>query len=189
MVNRSKDKGTAAESAVAEYLRNHGWPWAERRALHGATDKGDITGTPGIIWEVKAGRDMRMAEWMQETVAERANANAEHGVLVIKPVGVGDTRVGDWLAAMIGWDLDRLTMALPEPGRVYLRHHFFNQADLRNQVISAHRSRPEGHFVMTSIRPRGKRNAPQEWYNVTTLAELVDMLRAGGFGTPLDLAP
>ena len=37
MTNRSKAIGTAAETAVVRYLAAHGFPAAERRALHGAT--------------------------------------------------------------------------------------------------------------------------------------------------------
>ena len=51
MTNRPKAIGTAAETAVVRYLAAHGFPAAERRALHGATDLGDITGTPQIVWE------------------------------------------------------------------------------------------------------------------------------------------
>lgn len=53
MVNRPKDKGTWAETRVTEFLRDNGWPYAERRALAGVTDKGDITGCPGLVFEVK----------------------------------------------------------------------------------------------------------------------------------------
>lgn len=40
MTNRPKAIGTAAETAVVRYLAAHGFPAAERRALHGATDHG-----------------------------------------------------------------------------------------------------------------------------------------------------
>ena len=55
MTGRPKDIGTAAETAVVRFLRDNGFPLAERRALHGSTDRGDITGTPGLVWEVKGG--------------------------------------------------------------------------------------------------------------------------------------
>ena len=41
MTNRPKAIGTAAETAVVRYLAAHGFPAAERRALHGATDLGE----------------------------------------------------------------------------------------------------------------------------------------------------
>src|SRR5690606_27104000 len=53
-MSRSKDIGTRAETAVVRYLRANGFEHAERRALRGRQDAGDITGTPGICWEVKA---------------------------------------------------------------------------------------------------------------------------------------
>ena len=56
MTNRSKDTGTNAETAVATYLRSTGYfPNAERRALAGAYDRGDLTGIGDLVIEVKAG--------------------------------------------------------------------------------------------------------------------------------------
>src|SRR5690606_4660297 len=52
---KPRDTGTRAETAVVRYRRDHGWPHAERRALRGNQDAGDITGTPGVCWSVKAG--------------------------------------------------------------------------------------------------------------------------------------
>jgi hypothetical protein len=99
-VTRSKEKGTAAETLVVRYLRKTYWPHAERRALSGGEDKGDITGTPGLAWEVKAAKTICVPAWLRETEAERENAKADYAVLVIKPVGVGATRVGEWYALM-----------------------------------------------------------------------------------------
>lgn len=104
MVNRSKNIGTAGERAVVAYLREHGFPHAERRALAGAEDRGDITGTPGIVWEVKAGRaaetaaDGLVADWLHETQRERDNARAAYGVLVLKRPGYGPSRAASWWA-------------------------------------------------------------------------------------------
>ena len=61
MTRRPMDIGTAAESAVVKVLREHGFPHAERRALHGSIDLGDITGTPGLAWEVKGGTTAKTA--------------------------------------------------------------------------------------------------------------------------------
>lgn len=88
MKRRPKDIGTAAETAVVRYLQANGWPSAERRALRGGSDAGDITGTPGVCWEVKArGRtvsDAQIADWLAETETERRNAGADVGVLVVR---------------------------------------------------------------------------------------------------------
>lgn len=99
-MSRSKAKGTAAETAVVGWLRDNGWPHAERRALSGAADKGDIAGVPGMCIEVKNAARYDIPDWLKETATEGVSANADHAVLVVKPKGVGDTRVGDWWAVM-----------------------------------------------------------------------------------------
>jgi hypothetical protein len=101
-VSRSKDIGTRAETAVARYLQTHGWPAVERRQLTGRYDKGDITGTPGVCWEVKvSGRpvyDKQLDGWMTETEVERRNASADVGVLVVRRKGVAEHNAGHWWA-------------------------------------------------------------------------------------------
>ena len=108
MANPSKDKGTRAETAVARYLQAHGWPHAERRAPNGSTDRGDITGCPGLVFEVKyrdhEPRDGEITAWMAETETERANAGADIGVLIARrpsyPVASwwAIARIGDLMA-------------------------------------------------------------------------------------------
>lgn len=103
-MSRPKDIGTAAESAVVRFLAAHGWPSAERRALTGALDCGDITGTPGLCWEVKGGRaaeqasDGLISDWLEETERERLNASADLGILVTKRPGYGPARAASWWA-------------------------------------------------------------------------------------------
>ena len=111
MTNRPKAIGTAAETAVVRYLAAHGFPAAERRALHGATDLGDITGTPGIVWEVKGGEaakdasDKRVAAWFDEAREEAGNAGATYGFLI---VARRRKNVRDWWAVIDVCDLAKL---------------------------------------------------------------------------------
>ena len=98
-MSRSKQKGTMAETAVAEYLRQF-WPLVERRTLGGQFDKGDIAGVPNTVIEVKNQRSYKISEWLKETAIETINAEAALGVLVIKPNGVGVSRVEDWWAVV-----------------------------------------------------------------------------------------
>ena len=88
-VSKQRAKGTAFETLIVRYLNDHGFPHAERRALHGTADLGDITGTPGIIWECKNHKQLRLSEWMTQTETEKQNADAEIGVLVAKRSGRG----------------------------------------------------------------------------------------------------
>ena len=126
MSNPSKAKGTSAEVAVLKYVRAHGYPWAERLALTGAHDQGDISLLPGrlVVVEVKAHAtgatgqptESLLTQWMAQTAAERVNAGADHGVLVVKRKGTTD--VGRWwayvtagaFASLLGAELE-----LPDP--------------------------------------------------------------------------
>lgn len=114
---RPKDIGTAAETLVVRYLRDHGFPHAERRALHGNADLGDITGTPGLVWEVKGGdaaktaSDGQIAAWMDETEMERTNAGAAYGFLV---VARSRKNVRHWWAAVDVCALARLVAGEPD---------------------------------------------------------------------------
>lgn len=115
-MSRSKDIGTRAETAVVRFLRTAGWPYAERRALAGAQDLGDITGTPGIVWEVKTRKkpvsDADVAGWLDETETERLNAAAEYGVLVVRRAGVGEGHAGRWWAYLPAGDIAELSTDL-----------------------------------------------------------------------------
>lgn len=97
-MNKSKQIGTRGETAVVKALRANGFPGAERRALAGAHDLGDILMCPGIIVEVKwgaAARDASLADiaWFwRQTDKERANSKAELGLLVVQRKGYGDAR-------------------------------------------------------------------------------------------------
>lgn len=106
MTNKSGNIGTATETAVVRVLLRNGWPSAERRRLRGRYDCGDITGTPGICWEVKGGNMARTAsdkdieDWLAEAEVERANARADVAVLVVQRKGVGAPNAGRWWAIL-----------------------------------------------------------------------------------------
>ncbi|GAA4059646.1 hypothetical protein [Actinomadura miaoliensis] len=155
-MSTSKDIGTRAETAVVRYLRGAGFPQAERRALKGVLDEGDITGTPGIAWEVKARKrppsDEQIAAWMVETEVERVNAGASFGVLVVRRAGVGPARAAFWWAFLRIEDVAALV----------------NMADKRLYAIPA---------AMVAGFPRHPARL--------LLADAVQLLRLAGYGTPL----
>lgn len=82
-MSKSRAKGTRAEGEVVRYLQNW-WPAAERRALSGNKDKGDVAGIPGVVVEVKAAATQLIGPWQRETLTEMANAGAECCMLVVK---------------------------------------------------------------------------------------------------------
>jgi hypothetical protein len=86
-VSAAKEKGTRWESAIVAYLRDKGFTYAERRALNGAHDKGDLTGLPGICIEAKNVARLDLSGWLDEAEEERDNASADVGAVWIKRRG------------------------------------------------------------------------------------------------------
>lgn len=103
MANPSKQRGTAAESAVVAWLVANGWPAAERRALSGNKDKGDVAGIPGVVIEVKSCKTMDLAGWVKELEAEMVNAEVSIGAVIAKKRGT--TNPAEWYAVMPAWVL------------------------------------------------------------------------------------
>ena len=87
MANRSKAKGTAWESAIVTYLRDRGWPHAERRTLNGSNDRGDIAGVVSVVIEAKDCKTHDLAGWLNEATREAANDGADLGVVWAKRRG------------------------------------------------------------------------------------------------------
>ena len=83
MSNPSKIKGTKAEGQAVLFLRRW-WPRAERRALSGAQDKGDVSGTSPFVIEVKNHRAWRTFAWLDELKAEQKHAGEPHGIILAR---------------------------------------------------------------------------------------------------------
>jgi hypothetical protein len=105
-MSASKEKGTRWETAIVQFLRENGVPHAERRALNGSKDRGDVAGIPGVVIEAKSAARVTLAAWMDEATAERANDHADVGVVWIKRVG--KTSPGAGYVIMDGDQLMRL---------------------------------------------------------------------------------
>lgn len=106
MVNRPRIRGTAAETAVVNCLKRAGWFHAERRALHGAVDKGDVAGLPGVVIEVKDCKSLTFGPWLKEALLERDNAGADIGFVWAKRRGHLDPK--DWFVVTDGETVMRL---------------------------------------------------------------------------------
>jgi hypothetical protein len=191
MVNKSKQKGTSTETLVVNYLQENGWRFAERRALSGILDRGDVAGCPGLAIEIKYGNNaLKIGPWLTETGIERLNANADHGILVVKPFGMGEKSVGSFYAIMVAHDFDNLvakaasaewpmfvvngqpypysarTLALEFSGSL-------RTLDLASREVFA-----------LALKPPGTKDAPERWYRVMTLNHMTRLLRAAGYGDP-----
>jgi len=105
-MSRARAKGTAAESQVVAYLQSVGFIHAERRALNGAKDRGDIAGIPSTVIEVKSQLKAELAEWLKETQRERDNDKALWGVIWHKRRG--KQFPGQWYVTTSGEDFVKL---------------------------------------------------------------------------------
>ncbi len=97
MSNPKKAKGTAAETAVVNYLKKT-WDTVERRALAGSADKGDISGIANVCIEVKDHKKMVLSGWVKELEEEMKNSQALTGAVIHKKRGT--LNVGEWYATM-----------------------------------------------------------------------------------------
>ena len=52
-MSKQRAKGTAAETAVVNYLKANGFPDADRSPLRGVLDKGDVAGIRNVVIEIK----------------------------------------------------------------------------------------------------------------------------------------
>lgn len=102
-MSRSKDKGTRAETAVVRYLQEAGATQAERRALNGTQDRGDVAGIPGVVIEVKDVSRDGLPGWLDEAEIERRNDGAEIAFVWHKRRGKGSP--ADWFVTMTGRQL------------------------------------------------------------------------------------
>jgi hypothetical protein len=98
VVRRSpKQIGTEGETMVARYL-SRWFPQVTRLALAGANDLGDLGGVPGLTIQVKMGREMRLAEWVDQAEEQHARAGTTAFVVVHRRRGRGDP--GKWYCCL-----------------------------------------------------------------------------------------
>lgn len=111
-MSRQKQKGTAFETQVLDYLRDRiGDPegMIHREAQHGNADEGDIKGLfiglKSLVLECKNQNRFDLATWIGQAHDEKVNAGADYGMVVFHRPGKGDKQMGDQYVLM---DLDTL---------------------------------------------------------------------------------
>ena len=113
MTSPQKRKGSAAELAVAKWLRKLGWIHAERSRAGWTDDRGDIDGMPGVVVEVKNEKKIDIPGYLRELEVEIENAKAWTGTVIIKRRG--STNVDDWYAVMPAKIWGELMLMLDQP--------------------------------------------------------------------------
>jgi hypothetical protein len=94
----SKNKGSAFEREIVQYLREHGWAGAERTRAGWVDDRGDIDGVVGVTFECKNQKVLALASWVDELVVEMQHGNNNVGAVVHKRRGV--TNPSDYYATL-----------------------------------------------------------------------------------------
>jgi hypothetical protein len=88
-----RQKGSSFERLIADYLKAHGFPFADRRVKNGAKDRGDVGGVhihgQGVVIEAKNTTRISLGTWATEAEQERVNDEALAGVIVHKRHGKG----------------------------------------------------------------------------------------------------
>lgn len=109
----AKRAGTAFEALIAAYLAQHVDDRIERRARHGAKDRGDISGLrhmgERVVVECKNTTRLDLAGWLAEAEIERGNDDAIAAVVAHKRHGRGapgeqlvTMRLVDFVALLTG---------------------------------------------------------------------------------------
>lgn len=98
MPNANKRKGDRAEIAVANALRDLGFPDVARTRAGHPDDHGDMWLCPGVIAQVKDVAQAAYGPWLAATEQQRTAADADRAILVHKRRGIADA--SQWLVVM-----------------------------------------------------------------------------------------
>jgi hypothetical protein len=86
-----KERGRETERLVAAYLRDHGWPYAE--PVGAGRPGADITGTPGVHFEVKATKSCEPLAWLRQIGACLGDTTDPPAAAIWRPDGFGPASI------------------------------------------------------------------------------------------------
>lgn len=109
MSNPAARKGNQeGEIPVERDFIARGFHRVYRLGKQGTNDKGDIGGIDDVCIEVKNHGRYDFPGWMRELAVEKKNKAAKIGGLLVKPRGIGKTRVGQWWVVLTVDDFQTL---------------------------------------------------------------------------------
>lgn len=86
----SRRKGACYERDVVRWLKDNGYPQAERRIAGMFDDKGDVANVPCTTMECKNHKALSLGTWFAQMELEQLASEQDLGVLVIKRRGFVD---------------------------------------------------------------------------------------------------
>lgn len=81
-MSKARAKGTSGENSAVEWLSAY-YIDAERKALHGTRDSGDLTGLPFTV-SVKRQESWSVHKWMKELKTQIANNRNKPGFIMAR---------------------------------------------------------------------------------------------------------
>jgi Holliday junction resolvase-like predicted endonuclease len=97
MSSANKRKGTAAETAVVNWLREKGYQ-AQRNRAGWTDDRGDVDAINGVVIEVKNRQQHNWSSYFEQLGRQMQDKQAYTGVILCKRPGHANP--GKWLAVM-----------------------------------------------------------------------------------------
>lgn len=110
MTDNRVSRGRKTQVLVAEYWRNAG-VFPDAQSIAASLPGEDILNTPGWSVEVKARRAFTPVEWVKQAAK---NAGTKTPVVVMRPDGLGEASVGQFLAFMTLKDFTELLNYIQE---------------------------------------------------------------------------
>ena len=87
MGGMSRRKGRRWENDIVAWLRDNGFPNAERNEYLNA-QAGDILGFPSWSLEAKNGQRLELAAWVDQAALQAVQADVPHYAVIVKRKGV-----------------------------------------------------------------------------------------------------
>jgi hypothetical protein len=108
-VSKAKQKGTAFERLMVDYLNAKLPVTVERRAQEGIRDRGDVSGIPEVVCELKNRRALELGPWVREAEDEADRDGGSLPCVIHKRKGFGDP--SSQFVTMPGWAFVELLKA------------------------------------------------------------------------------
>ncbi len=177
----SRRKGSTAERAVVNYLRDNGWPHAERKGTgFPGADVAELG--PGLELEIKNHARLDLAGWVDQLTAAMYDTDADMGAVIVKRRGTTD--VGQWYFVQPTHLADqlirsaRVTASAVYPGP-------FRASQLNGSLDPLVRHCEDNEHTPIVVMERVGR-ARLEDYSITTVAHGARLLRQAGWGDPIE---